>query len=248
MIKPELAFSSHFYILTLYSFTMPNSTFFRHFLSNLAIESHTLLLSLKAIIKTDCAVLRVHKIQIIFLWTNTETFFDYSLLTFYTYRFQTIPCLIYSKDDISTGNNLPQILLFFQRQDVVSSTCPSDTPIIMQMDKRIIKIHLLTHMLVHHIKSAKMSPQILHTTAKWRNFMYHHTIKQPQRFLPTILMLSSTMRSCEKRLQIPRVWVSLEGKGTFTLLSFKGHMHKPQEQGQTKIHGQPRQANNLASL
>lgn len=84
------------------------------------------------------------------------------------------------------------------------------------------KNHLLTHILVHHIKAEKMSPQPLRTIAKWRNFMYQHTIKQPQRFLPTVLMLSSTMRSCEQRLQIPKVWFSLEGKGTFTLLTFQG--------------------------
>lgn len=56
--------------------------------------------------------------------------------------------------------------------------------IIMQMQKQITNIHLLTHMLVHHIKSAKMSPQLLCTEAKWRNVMYHHNVKKPPK-IPT---------------------------------------------------------------
>lgn len=52
--------------------------------------------------------------------------------------------------------------------------------------------------------------------------MHYHTIKQPQSSLPTVLVPSSAMRSCERRLQIPTVWFCLEGKGTFTLLSCQG--------------------------
>lgn len=33
--------------------------------------------------------------------------------------------------------------------------------------------------------------------------MHYHTIKQPQSSLPTVLVPSSAMRSCERRLQIP---------------------------------------------
>lgn len=182
-----------------------------------------------------------------FIWTETETSFAYSLLTFHTFGFQIISLLMYSKDVTSTGDSLPQTFCSSQGR-----MCQPALWTLLLLCKWIRKSQKSTYWLTHWF-------------TMWKQQKCHHNfyVPHPKGETSCTTILLSSLRDLyplflcwvpqwghvNEDLRFPQSVALSWRKGNYCFLKLpSATCTNPRNTARPSFHGHSRRANDLESL